>query len=300
MNVQTSVGVEIPTSSEEDWVVAKVSRRLVWFLVLLFVCLYLDRINISSAALSMSGDPSLTATTFGLASSISYVAYIVAEIPSNLMMPRFGARIWIPRIMITWGIASTATIFATGPYGLYALRALMAFARSSRNSRGGHRGSSQWRLSLDGSGKGIVRKLVTRGALYRAHLAKVLLQRAIKAITPPQQEELPMQMQGERKITATREKVWAALNEPTVLKASIPGCEALDGTVSEGMTATAAFKVGPISARFSGKVIFSEVDPPNGYVMAGEGAGGIAGFAKGGARVSLEDVENGTLLRYNR
>jgi uncharacterized protein len=108
-----------------------------------------------------------------------------------------------------------------------------------------------------------------------------------------------MQMQGERKIAATRERVWAALNEPTVLKASIPGCETLDGTVSGGMTATAAFRVGPISARFSGKVIFSEVDPPNGYVMAGEGAGGIAGFAKGGARVSLEDVEDGTLLRYN-
>jgi hypothetical protein len=78
-----------------------------------------------------------------------------------------------------------------------------------------------------------------------------------------------MQMQGERKIAATREKVWAALNAPAVLKASIPGCEALDGTVSEGMTATAAFRVGPISARFSGKVIFTEVDPPNGYVMAG-------------------------------
>jgi carbon monoxide dehydrogenase subunit G len=136
-------------------------------------------------------------------------------------------------------------------------------------------------------------------ALYGAHLAKVLLQRAIKAITPPRQEQLPMQMQGERKNAATREKVWAALNEPTVLKASIPGCEALDGTVSEGMTATAAFKVGPISARFSGKVVFSEVDPPNGCVMAGEGAGGISGFAKGGARVSLVDAEAGTLLRYN-
>jgi MFS transporter, ACS family, 4-hydroxyphenylacetate permease len=75
MNVQTSVGVEIPTSPEEDWVVTKVSRRLVWFLVLLFVRSHLDRINISSAALSMSGDLGLTATTFGLASSIFYVAY---------------------------------------------------------------------------------------------------------------------------------------------------------------------------------------------------------------------------------
>jgi MFS transporter, ACS family, 4-hydroxyphenylacetate permease len=75
MNVQTSVGAEIPTSPEEDWVVAKVSRRLVWFLVLLFVRSHLDRINISSAALSMSSDLGLTATTFGLASSIFYVAY---------------------------------------------------------------------------------------------------------------------------------------------------------------------------------------------------------------------------------
>ena len=114
----------------EPAVVAKVYRRLVWFLVLLFVCSYLDRINMSFAALSMNKDLGLTATTFGLASSIFYVAYVIAEIPSNMMMPRFGAKIWIPRIMITWGIVSSATLFATGPYSLYALRALVGLAEA--------------------------------------------------------------------------------------------------------------------------------------------------------------------------
>jgi MFS transporter, ACS family, 4-hydroxyphenylacetate permease len=117
-------------SGEEDEVVRKVYRRLVWFLIVLFICSYLDRINISFAALAMNKDLNLTATTFGLASSIFYVAYIVAEIPSNMMMPRFGARIWIPRIMITWGLASAATMFATGPYSLYALRALTGLAEA--------------------------------------------------------------------------------------------------------------------------------------------------------------------------
>jgi sugar phosphate permease len=115
MYVQTSVGVEMPISSEEDGVVEKVSRRLVWFLVLLFVCPHLARINISSAALWMSSDLGLTATTFGLASSTFCVAYIMAEIPSNLMMPRFDAGIRIPRIMITWESRRPQRIAESGP-----------------------------------------------------------------------------------------------------------------------------------------------------------------------------------------
>lgn len=126
----TSPGAGAELSAEEDAVVRKVYRRLVWFLVLLFICSYLDRINISFAALAMNKDLGLSATMFGLASSLFYVAYIAAEIPSNMMMPRFGARVWIPRIMITWGLASAATMFATGPYSLYALRALTGLAEA--------------------------------------------------------------------------------------------------------------------------------------------------------------------------
>jgi MFS transporter, ACS family, 4-hydroxyphenylacetate permease len=130
MGNEREVKVATEFSADEDAVVRKVYRRLVWFLILLFICSYLDRINISFAALAMNKDLNLTATMFGLASSIFYVAYIAAEIPSNMMMPRFGARIWIPRIMITWGLASAAPTFATGPYSLYALRALTGLAEA--------------------------------------------------------------------------------------------------------------------------------------------------------------------------
>ena len=130
MGSECQVKVATEFSADEDAVVRKVYRRLVWFLILLFICSYLDRINISFAALAMNKDLNLTATMFGLASSLFYVAYIAAEIPSNMMMPRFGARIWIPRIMITWGLASAATMFASGPYSLYALRALTGLAEA--------------------------------------------------------------------------------------------------------------------------------------------------------------------------
>jgi ACS family 4-hydroxyphenylacetate permease-like MFS transporter len=118
------------TDAEESAVIRKVYRRLVWFLVLLFITSYLDRINISFAALTMNKDLGLTATMFGLAGSIFYVGYICAEIPSNMLMPYFGARVWIPRIMITWGLASAATMFVQGPYSLYTLRALTGLAEA--------------------------------------------------------------------------------------------------------------------------------------------------------------------------
>ena len=118
------------SSSEEEAVVRKAYRRLVWFLVLLFITSYLDRINISFAALAMNKDLGLSATMFGLAGSIFYIAYVIAEIPSNMLMPYFGARIWIPRIMITWGLASAGTMFAAGPYSLYVLRALTGLAEA--------------------------------------------------------------------------------------------------------------------------------------------------------------------------
>lgn len=107
-----------------------------------------------------------------------------------------------------------------------------------------------------------------------------------------------MDMTGERRIPAPRQTVWEALNNTEVLKASIPGCESLEKLADDQMKATAAIKVGPISARFSGKVQLTDIDPPNGYRISGEGQGGVAGFAKGGANVALTDDGADTLLSY--
>jgi hypothetical protein len=109
-----------------------------------------------------------------------------------------------------------------------------------------------------------------------------------------------MDMSGERRIPAPRQLVWEALNNPEVLKASIPGCETLEKISDSEMRATAAVKIGPISARFNGKVQLTDLDPPNGYNIGGEGQGGVAGFAKGGATVRLSELEAGiTLLSYD-
>jgi len=107
-----------------------------------------------------------------------------------------------------------------------------------------------------------------------------------------------MDMTGERRIVAPRRRVWDALNDPVVLKASIPGCESLEKQADGGFKAVASVKIGPISARFSGNVALSDLDPPNGYTIAGEGQGGVAGFAKGGAKVHLVDDGDATRLSY--
>jgi len=108
-----------------------------------------------------------------------------------------------------------------------------------------------------------------------------------------------MQMNDSQRIPASREKVWAALNDPEVLKQCIPGCQSLEASGPNEMTATVVFKVGPVSARFKGRVMLSDLDPPNGYKISGEGEGGVAGFAKGGATVGLAEKDGGTLLTYN-
>jgi carbon monoxide dehydrogenase subunit G len=107
-----------------------------------------------------------------------------------------------------------------------------------------------------------------------------------------------MDMSGERRIPAPRETVWAALNDPAVLKASIPGCETLEKLSDTELKATASVKIGPISAKFAGKVNLLDLDPPNGYRIEGEGQGGVAGFAKGGATVTLSGDGGETLLSY--
>lgn len=108
-----------------------------------------------------------------------------------------------------------------------------------------------------------------------------------------------MDMTGEERIAASRETVWAALNDVEVLKQCIPGCESLEKLSDTEMTAKVKLKIGPVSASFSGKVTLSEIDPPNGYRIAGEGSGGPAGYAKGSALVRLEDDgAGGTVLKY--
>jgi carbon monoxide dehydrogenase subunit G len=110
---------------------------------------------------------------------------------------------------------------------------------------------------------------------------------------------MAMTMTGEVQLRATREVVWAKLNDPEVLKACIPGCEELSKTSDTEFQAVAVTKIGPVKARFKGKVQLSDLDPPNGYRISGEGDGGVAGFAKGGATVALSEKDGGTLLTYN-
>lgn len=107
-----------------------------------------------------------------------------------------------------------------------------------------------------------------------------------------------MEMTGEQRLPAPREAVWAALNDPDVLKQCIPGCEEIQKTSDTEMTAKVSAKVGPVSAKFTGAVTLSDMDPPNGYTISGEGKGGVAGFAKGSAKVGLTPDGDGTLLRY--
>ena len=111
---------------------------------------------------------------------------------------------------------------------------------------------------------------------------------------------MAMTMSGSVSLPADRATVWAALNDPEVLKRCIPGCQELERTGDTGFSAVAKVSVGPVKATFKGAVTLSDIDPPNGYTISGEGQGGIAGFAKGGAKVKLEDGEaGGTQLSYD-
>ncbi len=108
-----------------------------------------------------------------------------------------------------------------------------------------------------------------------------------------------MEIKGEYRIAAPRDKVFAALNDQEILKACIPGCESLDKLSDTEMTAKVRLRIGPVSAAFGGKVTLSDIDPPNGYKISGEGQGGVAGFAKGGAVVRLTDDGGVTVLAYD-
>jgi carbon monoxide dehydrogenase subunit G len=108
-----------------------------------------------------------------------------------------------------------------------------------------------------------------------------------------------MDMNGQERIDAPVETVWSALNNPEILKECIPGCEALEKLSDTEMTATVVLKIGPVKARFQGNVTLTHLNPPHSYTISGEGKGGIAGFAKGGADVTLaSDGADATVLSY--
>ncbi|MGR3756577.1 MAG: CoxG family protein [Tranquillimonas sp.] len=108
-----------------------------------------------------------------------------------------------------------------------------------------------------------------------------------------------MEMTGTRIIAADRETVWRHLNDAETLKACIPGCEELTGNADDGFEAVVKQKVGPVKATFKGAVTISDANPPESYHLSGEGKGGVAGFAKGGADVRLAEVPEGTELSYD-
>ncbi len=107
-----------------------------------------------------------------------------------------------------------------------------------------------------------------------------------------------MDFTGRYLIAAPPERVWEGINDPAILKACIPGCEQLDKTSPTDFVATAKLKVGPVSATFKGKVTLSDIEAPRALTLTGEGQGGVAGFAKGGAQVVLTPEGDGTVLTY--
>lgn len=119
-----------PVSALERATLSRVSRRLVPFLFLLYVASYLDRVNVGFAALQMNRALGLSATAYGLGAGVFFLGYCLLEVPSNLMLARVGARRWIARIMISWGLVSSAMLFARGPTSFYLLRFLLGAAEA--------------------------------------------------------------------------------------------------------------------------------------------------------------------------
>jgi ACS family 4-hydroxyphenylacetate permease-like MFS transporter len=129
------MAVTIPSAmpadtAPNDLVFRKVFRRLIWFLFVLLVVSFIDRINVAFAALTMNKALGLSATAFAMSITVFYVAYALCEVPSNLILAKVGARLWIARIMITWGFASAATMFAVDAWSLFGLRALVGAAEA--------------------------------------------------------------------------------------------------------------------------------------------------------------------------
>ncbi|QDX29439.1 MFS transporter [Dickeya poaceiphila] len=125
----TAVNSHNPTSGAE-WVYRKIAWRLIPFLCLCYLAAYLDRINIGLAKLQMANQLALNDVAFGLGAGLFFVGYILFEVPSNLILQRVGARIWIARIMISWGLLSAGTMFVTTPTQFYVLRFLLGAAEA--------------------------------------------------------------------------------------------------------------------------------------------------------------------------
>ena len=127
---QTPLGAQAPlTDAEGEQLLRRALWRILPFIFACYVVSYLDRTNVGFAAISMNQDLGLTATMFGWAAGLFFFGYFLFEVPSNLLLQRFGARVWIARIMISWGLISMATAFATGPVSFSILRFLLGSPR---------------------------------------------------------------------------------------------------------------------------------------------------------------------------
>ncbi|HWZ01821.1 MAG TPA: MFS transporter, partial [Edaphobacter sp.] len=123
--------IATPASSLlEERAIRKITWRLIPFLMLLYFVAFLDRINVGFAALTMNKDVGLTSQMFGLGSGIFFLGYFVFEVPSTIILHKVGARFWIGRVMITWGLVSIAMAFTRGPISFYVLRFLLGLAEA--------------------------------------------------------------------------------------------------------------------------------------------------------------------------
>src|SRR5215813_10207985 len=113
-----------------DAILSRAAWRLIPFMCLMYVASFLDRVNISFAALTMNKDMGFSPTVFGWGGGIFFLGYFLFEIPSNLMLEKIGARIWMCRIMVSWGLISMATAFVQGPTSFYILRFLLGLAEA--------------------------------------------------------------------------------------------------------------------------------------------------------------------------
>lgn len=117
-------------TAQEQAIVGRAARRLIPFMALLYFISFLDRVNVGFAALTMNKDIGLSASAYGFGAGIFFIGYFLFEVPSNLIMKKVGARIWIARIMISWGILSAATAFVTGPVSFWIVRFLLGIAEA--------------------------------------------------------------------------------------------------------------------------------------------------------------------------
>src|SRR5688572_25958258 len=115
---------------DESAVLRKVARRLIPFMALLYLVAFLDRVNVGFAALTMNEDVGLSATAYGLGAGIFFLGYFIFEVPSNLILEKVGARRWIARIMVTWGLLSGAMAFVWDPWSFYVVRFLLGVAEA--------------------------------------------------------------------------------------------------------------------------------------------------------------------------